>query len=568
MRAAFIVALVQIMVGLVIWSTPAAFAQPNPRPGSLHLTVLDADSGQPTPARVELLDKQGEAYVARDALPVDGDCELYYGNAPQEDLSGWTLERAVALLKKKVQNPYTGTTQFYSVGKSVISLAPGTYKLKVFKGVEYKIQARKIDVRPGKITQLTVNMSRWINMPEQGWYSADDHIHIARPVKELDPFISKMMQAEDLHVGNLLQMGLSIRFNRTPQYAHGPDSIYQEGNYILATGQENPRTDFRGHTIILGASSPIHFPKNYLIYRLFFEEARRQGALSGYAHFGGDEVGGNFGLGIDLPHGLVSFIEVLQWNRGIYNFWYDVLNAGFRMTPTAGTDYPCARANIPGRERFYTKVEGPFTYKNWLEGVRKGHTFVTTGPILEFRVNGKGMGEEVKLSQRGSVQLEGRVRFDPTWDDVEHLEVIENGQLLRSFPRKVGAAEIRFQFEHDVRESSWLAIRAYGNKLGEIDPMRNHIQGTRRHTSEAHSAPVYLTLKGAPLSAQPRVKASARTWLARLEDFESRLAEDQIESLDREYIGNIVELDLLLKNRAALLEEIRKAKEYFTRLAQ
>ncbi len=569
MRRALSVVLVQIMASLVIGSTPAAFAQPNPKPGSLHLTVLDADSGQPTPARVELLDKQGEAYVARDALPVDGDCELYYGNSPQEDLSGWTLERALALLKKKVDNPYTGTTQFYSVGKSVVSLPPGTYKLKVFKGVEYKIQAREIDVRPGKITQLTVNMSRWINMPEQGWYSADDHIHIARPVKELDPIISKMMQAEDLHVGNLLQMGLSIRFNRTPQYAHGPDSIYQEGNYILATGQENPRTDFRGHTIILGASSPIHFPKNYLIYRLFFEEARRQGALSGYAHFGGDEIGGDFGLGIDLPHGLLSFIEVLQWNRGIYNFWYDVLNAGFRITPTAGTDYPCARANIPGRERFYTKVEGPFTYENWLEGVRKGHTFVTTGPILEFRVNGKGMGEEVVLSRRGSVQLEGRVRFDPTWDEVEHLQVIENGQLLRSFPRKVGAAEIRFQFEHDVQESSWLAIRAYGNKLGEIDPMSNHIQGTRRHTSEAHSSPVYLTLKGGPpLSAQPRVKAAARAWLARLEDFESRLAEDQIESLDREYIGNIVELDLLLKNREALLEEIRKAKEYFTRLAQ
>ena len=105
MRGAFIVVLVQVMDGFVIWSTPAAFAQPNPRPGSLHLTVLDADSGQPTPARVELLDKQGEAYVARDALPVDGDCELYYGNAPQEDLSGWTLERAVALLKKKSPQP-------------------------------------------------------------------------------------------------------------------------------------------------------------------------------------------------------------------------------------------------------------------------------------------------------------------------------------------------------------------------------------------------------------------------------------------------------------------------------
>ena len=242
------------------------------------------------------------------------------------------------------------------------------------------------------------------------------------------------------------------------------------------------------------------------------------------------------------------------------------------MTPTAGTDYPCAGATIPGRERFYTKVEGPFTYENWLEGIRRGQTFVTNGPILEFRVDGRQMGKEVVLSQPGSLQVEGRVLFDPTSHEVEHLEVIENGQVLRSFPRPAGAAEIRFQFEHHVRESSWLAIRAYGDKLGEIDPQRDHIHGTRRPTLEAHSAPVYLTFEGAPpLSAQPRGKASARTWLARLEDLESRLVEDQIENLAKKlerYRSDIVEEDLLRKNRPALLEEIRKAKEYFRRLAR
>ena len=35
----------------------------------------------------------------------------------------------------------------------------------------------------------------------------------------------------------------------------------------------------------MGEQSEIHFPEHYLIYRLFFEEARRQGALSGYAHW-------------------------------------------------------------------------------------------------------------------------------------------------------------------------------------------------------------------------------------------------------------------------------------------
>ena len=560
------VLLVPIAICLVIRNS--GFAQADPKPGILKLSIEDADSGQPTPARVELLDKEGHSYIAEDALPVGGDCDT-----AQETAAWLTLERAVALFTKKVENPYTRTDHFYSVGNSRVSLPPGTYKLRVFKGVEYQAQTREVHIRSGETARLTVKVARWVNMPEQGWYSAADHVHIARPVKELNPFISKMMQAEDLHVANLLQMGLSIRFHIALQYAHGPESIYQEGNYILATGQENPRTHFLGHTITLGAHSAINFPENYVIYRLFWEEAQRQGALSGYAHYGNDLVDAPFGLSIDLPHGLLSFLEVLQFNHGIYNVWYEILNTVFRMTPTAGTDYPCGGATIPGRERFYTRVKGPFSYENWLEGVRSGQTFVTNGPILDFRVNGKEMGEELILDRPGSVPVEGRVRFDPMWDDVDRLEVIENGQVLRSFPRTGGAAEIRFQFEHNIREASWLAVRASGRKLGETNPVRGLIHRTMRPTSEAHSAPVYVTLKGAPpLSAHPRAKALARTWLARLEDLESRLAEDQIENLaDPGWVtgtSDIVEEDLLHKNRSALIEEIQKAKDYFTRLAR
>jgi hypothetical protein len=565
MGGAFIVTVLQIMTGLVIWSTPVGFAQPDARPGTLKLTIADAASGRPTPARVELLDEDGQDYIAGDALPVDGDCDM-----AQEVPARLTLERAVALLTKEVENPYTGTTQFYSVGKSEISLPPGNYKLQVMKGIEYKVQTLEVHIRPGETRELTVKMSRWINLPEQSWYSADDHIHIARPIKELNPFISKMMQAEDLHVSNLLQMGLSTRFHITLQYAHGPESIYREGDYILATGQENPRTHFLGHTITLGAGSAINFPEDYVIYRLFWEEARRQGALSGYAHFG-TLAGAQYGLGIDLPHGLLSFLEVLQFNRAIYDAWYDILNTGFRLTPTAGTDYPCGDASIPGRERFFAKVEGPFTYKSWLEGVRRGRTFVTNGPILEFRVNGKGMGEELVLKKTGPVLVEGRVRFDPTRDDIERVEIIENGQLLCSFPQREGSAEIPFQFQHEVREASWLAVRAIGSKLGESGAPGN-VHGSFRPTSAAHSAPIYVTLKGAPpLSAHPQAKALASSWLARLEDLETRLVEDQIENLAHRLKRapyDIVEEDLLRKNRSALLKEIQKAKEYFTHLAR
>ena len=563
--------LISIALFLVISNSPVGSAPGNPQPGKLKLTILESGSGQPTPVRVELQDSKGQGYVAEDALPAGGDCS---GMGKEREFP--TLEEAIALLSKKVENTYTGTVQFYSAGQVETNLPPGTYQLKVFKGVEYKAQTRKLQIHSNETTELKIELTRWVNMPERGWFGADDHLHIARPVKELNPFISKIMQAEDIHVGNLLQMGF-YRFNITHQYAHGPESIYQEGDYILATGQENPRTHFLGHAITLGAHSEINFPENYVIYRLFWEEAQRQGALSGYSHFGSTTsmAPPSFGLAVDLPHGLLSFLEVLQFNRGIYEAWYEILNTGFRITPTGGTDYPCSGASIPGRERFYTKVEGPLTYENWLEGVRRGRTFVTNGPILEFQVDAKEMGEEVVLEQAGSVDVQGRVRFDPTWDDIERLEVIENGLLLRSFPRTRNSSEIRFRFEHPVGQASWLAIRASGRKLGEAEPRRRPsgvIHGTFRPTSEAHSAPVYVSLDGAPpLSAHPRAKALARTWLARLEDLGSRLAVDENGNLALEGATSrkrTVEEGLLRRNRSALLEEIQKARDYFTRLAQ
>src|SRR5262245_57245202 len=88
--------------------------------------------------------------------------------------------------------------------------------------------------------------------------------------------------------------------------------------------------------------------------------------------------------------------EVLQFRHAVYDVWYDVLNAGFRMTATAGTDYP-SYDSVPGQERFYVQAPRPFTYEGWLDGVRRGRTFVTNGPVLDFRVNGQSIGGEIAL---------------------------------------------------------------------------------------------------------------------------------------------------------------------------
>ena len=308
---------------LVLTEATAQDAVAGDRTGVLRIALVDEATGQPTPARVELLDGNGKAYVAEDALLVGTPNILL-----DREAGAWraTLEEALAAMSKKVNNRYTRTEQFYTAGRFEAVLPAGKYNLRAFKGLEYRVASRAIEIKAGETLAVNVPMARWIDLQKQGWYSSDAHLHIARPVKELNPLISKWMQAEDIHIANLLQWGNSHHFNNTWQYAHGPDGIYHEGDYWLATGQENPRSHILGHTLSFGLGAPVHFPENYLVYKQYWDEARRQNAVTGWAHFA--DFGGQDGVAIDLLDGLVSFIEVLQFDRADYSVWYDALNLG------------------------------------------------------------------------------------------------------------------------------------------------------------------------------------------------------------------------------------------------
>ena len=64
------------IAGLICLFAARAGSSPEPgqdAPGVLTLSIVDETTGQPTPARVEVLDKDGKAYVAEDAMLIGGD---------------------------------------------------------------------------------------------------------------------------------------------------------------------------------------------------------------------------------------------------------------------------------------------------------------------------------------------------------------------------------------------------------------------------------------------------------------------------------------------------------------
>ena len=554
-----------------------------PATGRLAIRVVDGPGGQPVPARLELLDARGTAWVPPQALPLRFECFM----APLPD---WAAE--FVTLSDRIDNRPEGTEQFYLDGTGAMDLPAGHYRLRAFRGIEVSVASREVEVVAGQETGLEIELERWADLAAEGWWSVDDHVHITRRTPEDDESIAAWMRAEDLRIANLLQMGTVDQVSVTPQHDFGDAGTVRRGDTLLLAGQEHPRTHFLGHTITLGADALVDRRDTYIVYETTFREGLRLGGLPGYAHFG---IGpARTGLTLDAPRGLVFFLEVLQFDFAWYRDWYALLDLGLRIAPTAGTDFPCGLfAGVPGRERFYVKLDAPPTRASLVAGVRAGRTFVTNGPLLELRVGDAGIGGEIALSGPATRPVRARVRFDPARDDVKQVALIVNGEARPLQPEIVAAGDLRVETEVELRETGWLALRVQGDKVGEtpLGPsppeaaneflsklfdfreMNERIEAAysergRVRPTAAHTAAIFVKVAGAPL---PHAIERAEQALARLEDLEARLGEDRLADQtlwDWFPYSDAVSEEHLRRNRPALLQAIREARAHYAAVVE
>lgn len=458
-------------------------AAPPRVPGTLQLTIQDAATGAPTAARVGLYGPSGRMPPpADDAVTVQRFNDRVKQLPVRRQYELWPVDSGHA---------------FYVDGSYRATVPADRYELIISKGPEYRIHRQMVDIQAGSEVLLTVDMRRWIDMPARGVYSGDQHIHIRRP-QEADPEISALMRAEDIHVANILQMSNLVR-SYFPQYAFGSDGHYVRGTHALVSGQESPRTAHRGHTISLNAKR-YHPPENYFLYHESAAAIRRDGGLFGYAHVMLDAFHASWGLALDVPMGLVDFIEVLQIGYLGTDILYDFLNLGFRLTPASGSDFPYI--NLPGSERTYVQIDGEFSPQAWFDGFGAGHSFVTNAPILELDVGGNSMGDTVKVMSGESLAISAHARINPDFDTLTRLELVLHGEVVATTANEQGAEMLSLDYELVAEQSCWLAIRAYG-AAGAL----------------AHSSPVYVLVDGIKdFWKRPAVPALVAKYKAKIND--------------------------------------------------
>ncbi len=540
-----------VLVSLALFAMPRqglGADQPSGEKGTLRIFVTDGATGDPTPVRLEVLDAESKAHVPSDALPAPGECSR------SKAIPWWNELSQNDEFPSSIVLPYrpTGSEHFYVLENGVeLRLKPGKYTVRARKGPEYRLASTDVEIVADKAADVALVVERWIDMAELGWFSADDHLHVTRRSPRDNEFLVRWFEAEDLNVACLLEMGYYKGLVSAPQYAFGAKASFRQGRRLLVAGQENPRTWQLGHGIILGADSYIDFPERYLIYDAFWEEAKRQDALSGYAHWA---LGPGFAL--DLPSGNLDFVELLQRDYSDWEPYYRGLNLGSRLTSTAGADYPCVPGAVPGRNRFYTKIDGDLSETSWLEGLRRGRTFITNGPMIEFRVDEAEIGDTIEVEKARMVAVSAVVQFDPDRDVLDALEIVHDGQVVAAASSAAKPGRIELKASIELASSGWLAARATGRKV-RGEPAFGIPLG-----SIAHTAPIYVRSSGSTATS-PEAKAAAQVSLELLEKLRSFVVVkyQRRPKLAPAFVG--FDIERLVKDAPELYGEIQKSMRFY-----
>ncbi len=344
---------------------------------------------------------------------------------------------------------------------------------------------------------MQIVLERSVPMAEQGWYSADPHLHFIRANDSDDATIFTLLEAEDIRRGMILCYNENTSDYRglmpeqaTPQlHGLGLKSVRERGPYAIMSGQEY-RNGVLGH-LNLFLRNRLYLAGEQLdpnvgpLYAAVGEETRRQGGYAFHAH-------GGYGLEIwaDLVQGATTGVELLQFGiyRGIgLEGWYHVLNAGFRFPGIAASDYPACRKL--GDCRTYVHVDGPATFPAWLQGAAEGRSFMTSGPLVLLDVDGHLPGDVIITPDAKPKPVRARLRVRSETAPVTNVQLIVGGRMVRELvvTREAGTAQwLTLEEPLQLSESTWIAARAFSKSpFGTAD-------------AEAHTNPVFVHLAGKP----------------------------------------------------------------------
>jgi hypothetical protein len=492
-------------------------------PGQARVKItIRTETGRPTGVRLRVTNSAGEYFAPLGHLPMPDPTKR-----PASDL----------ILGDGDQIPLELHALVYDGAE--IDLPPGRYTFAARKGLEYEFVNKPVEITKAENQTVALPLRKYADFEAQGWYPGDTHMHFPDLAG-----IRYQMECEGLRVCSLLLLKGGYKAPARPgdgsfqnvEYFTGKLAPVSDKDHFVKVGEEF-RHGLLAHLIFQNLKS-IVWPVStgglrengaggfdWPLMLHASDDAHQQGALVTWAHWPYPSMEAP----LDIALGRIDSLDILTTGNpfehhpilvDIYKMhgpkaystppiqmYYHYLNCGFHLAASSGSDKMALNPPM-GSARTYVKTDGPLSYNSWIEGIRKGRTFISTYPLLEFSVNAKQAGDTIALAPgKAKLRVTAHAR---SLEPYEKLEILVNGDVVRQVAPSGDHFDASIDDNIAVKRGGWIAARAHGPK------MLPYGATWWKMPVFAHSSPIYLDMPGRPAPAAE----SARLLLDQLGYFE------------------------------------------------
>ena len=130
---------------------------------------------------------------------------------------------------------------------------------------------------------------------------------------------------------------------------------------------------------------------------------------------------------------LIELLENVKYADYLKNRadWFNILNKGYKKLAYGASNWQGATPYFTGSPRtyiYYEHGDNDFNEDDFLAQFASGHSFVSTGPFLDVKVNSSIPGDTVSVSS-DNVDISISIQA-PDWIPVDEVRIIVNGEVV------------------------------------------------------------------------------------------------------------------------------------------
>lgn len=530
-----------------VWSIP------------MYLLVASLPAAQAATLSVKVVDPAGQLLPCR-AWVTAGGQRLFEPQAPASC------------------TPYHRDRSFSCDGEFSITVPDGPVVVHVERGKEYLAVDHEVRVAAGPAQQETIILRRWLDMPGEGWFSGDLHVHLGVDNPQV---LRQLALADDVHLTPVFTYWLRGTEpgwqSQWPDWGSDGVEPIDANHLITRSNIEIERIDGKaaqgatvGASFLYQLVRPVttshfgeHFPTDAALClaarghspqvvidtdKPSWAETVVGAALGVYDtvqvchnHYHRDQT-------IPGSHGMIGPLTATESNAlegdGLFHrtndLYYRFLNCGFRLGVSGGSAIGVMPVPM-GYNRVYAQVEGPLSPQAFWRAVQQGRTFATSGPLLTMTVEGQPLGSVLHRTRAEAKPLNVQLRLRSA-ERLESLQLVQDGSVVQELDlsgRSLSTGQTLHVLETwqvTPERSGWVAGRAL-------------FRASDGRLRQAHTSPIYVIIDEKPIGRAADAEYML-SWLDRLEE----VAEDE-----RRFKTPL--------DRARLLEVYRRARKVYEGIA-